>query len=293
MEHQLRYRLPKLAIRVGRHLRNWAYALLEPFDYVARAINNKTDLPPLRLRRAVGDLRSFEGSGAEFMAYLRLLCNLQPHERILDIGSGCGLMALFLLGYLDAEATYAGIDVHRPSVAWCKRNITPKNRRFVFEHVNLKNEVYNPIGLHSAADYSFPFGDSSFDLILAKSVFTHLRPPALDNFLKEIARLLSAKGRCLATFFLLNEMQRQLAEKGLNHLPFRFGDDTWRYAYQNSAESAVAYGENFLLSLLAKHDLQLARPIIYGTWSGRKDGLSYQDMLLLRNRGSDWPAGEA
>lgn len=59
------------ALRLTRHL---AYICLGPLDYVARIINGKGDFPPLHLRRYVGPLRTFEMSGAEFMAYLQLLC---------------------------------------------------------------------------------------------------------------------------------------------------------------------------------------------------------------------------
>jgi len=148
----------------------------------------------------------------------------------------------------------------------------------------VKNQAYNPGGQYAAEDYFFPFDSHSFDVILLKSVFTHMRPPEVDNYLKEISRLLSRNGRCLATLFLLNEKQKELEEKGLNELHFDFGDEIWRYVYRNSPESAIAYTESYIVSLLLKHRLAQTEPIIYGTWSGRKDGISYQDMLLIQKQ---------
>jgi hypothetical protein len=43
----------------------------------------------------------------------------------------------------------------------------------------------------------------------------------------------------------------------------------------------VAYEESYVLELLDKHALTLKAPIYYGHWSGREDGLSFQDILLL------------
>lgn len=273
--------LPESVIRAYRLWREHAYVFLEPVDYIARVINDKKDFPPLYLRRYVGDLRSFEISGAEFMVYLRLICKLQPQERVLDIGCGCGLMALFLLDYLDSQASYVGMDIHKPSIEWCQRNISRRHPQFTFRHIDVKNQTYNPGGQYAAEDYSFPLENHTFDLIFLKSVFTHMRPPEVDNYLKEISRLLSNNGRCLATFFLLNEKQEELAKRGLNKLHFKFGNKTWRYVYKNSPETAIAYREDYIMQSLRKHGLVLLEPVIYGSWSDREDGLSYQDMLFI------------
>jgi SAM-dependent methyltransferase len=270
------------ALKLGRHL---AYRSLSPFDYLWRALNGKRELPPLHLRRYVGPLKSFETSGAEFMAYLRVLCQLQPQERVLDIGCGCGQMALHLLDYLGPEGAYTGVDLHRPSIDWCRSHIERRRQGFKFLYLDVKSDAYNPHGLRVAEEFRFPFEDGSFDLILVKSVFTHMGPGEVDNYLGEVSRLLSKEGRCLATFFLLNERQSELSAQGLNRLDFAFGEDVCRYVYRNSPQSAVAYTEEFVLKLLDKHGLRLRHPVMYGRWSGRAEGLSFQDILLLE-RGS-------
>lgn len=276
--------MPGVMIRALRLGRGLAFRSLSPFDYLWRAINGKGGLPPLHLRRYVGPLESFESSGAEFMAYLRVLCRLQPQERVLDIGCGCGQMALHLLDYLGPEGTYTGVDIHKPSVAWCRRHIESRRPRFKFLYLDVKSDAYNPRGLHAAEEFRFPFEDESFDLVLLKSVFTHLGPGEVDNYLGQVSRLLSKEGRCMVTFFLLNERQRELAAQGLGRLDFAFGDDVCRYVYRNSPQSAVAYDESFLMELLDKHGLRLKQPVIYGRWSGRAEGLSFQDILLLERR---------
>jgi ubiquinone/menaquinone biosynthesis C-methylase UbiE len=185
---------------------------LAPLDYVSRLLTGKRELPPLHLRRYVGPLRSFESSGAEFMNYLRLIAGLQPHERILDIGCGCGQMALHLKDYLDENGSYVGVDIHRPSIDWCQKKIASRRSNFKFAHINVRNLTYNPAGIHPAETYRLPYEDGSFDVVLLKSVFTHMRPTEVSNYLREVARLLNANGRCLATFFLLNDEQAALAK---------------------------------------------------------------------------------
>lgn len=254
---------------------------LGPLDYVARALNGKAGLPPLHLRRYVGPLRSFEASGAEFMEYLGSLGELRPDERVLDIGCGCGQMALHLEDYLDDGGSYVGVDIHGPSIRWCQKRIGSRRSNFQFAHIDVRNLAFNPTAKHEADVYRFPYDSQSFDLILLKSVFTHMRPAEVDNYLREIARMLKVRGRCLATFFLLNEEQAVLAREGRNALNFSYGEGVWRYRYEHSPESAVAYDESFALELLDKHRLRLKAPIFYGHWSGRAKGLSFQDILLL------------
>ena len=139
-------RYSRTLVNFLRASRNFVYLLLTPFDYACRLINGKADFPPLHLRRHVGPLRSFEASGAEFMSYLRLLVGLQPGERILDVGCGCGLMALYLKEYLDKQGSYVGVDLHGPSINWCRRRIGSEHKNFEFKHIDVQSMAYNPRG---------------------------------------------------------------------------------------------------------------------------------------------------
>jgi SAM-dependent methyltransferase len=263
-------------IKLLRAFRNAGLMALGPVDYVARVVKGRSGLPPLHLRRYVGPLRSFESSGAEFMDYLRSLAGLRPGARVLDIGCGCGQMALHLKNYLDEKGSYVGVDIHRPSINWCRQKIARRYKNFQFAHIDVRNLAYNPNAAQRAEAYQFPFADRSFDLILLKSVFTHMRPPEVSNYIREVARLLKGDGRCLATFFLLNDEQAALP----NDLAFNFGEGEWRYVHEHSPESAVAYDESFLMQLLEQYELAVEQKF-YGSWSGREDGLSYQDILIL------------
>jgi SAM-dependent methyltransferase len=267
-------------IKFLRSIRHAGLVALGPVDYVKRVANGKTDLPPLHLRRYVGPLSSFESSGVEFMGYLRELARLQTDERVLDVGCGCGQMALHLKDYLSESGSYVGVDIHRASIDWCQKKISKRHPNFDFAHIDVRNLAYNPNGTQPAEAYRFPFADRSFDLIMLKSVFTHMRPPDVSNYLSEVSRLMKNNGRCLATFFLLNDAQATLAKQGANKLAFNYGEGEWRYVHEHSPESAVAYNETFVMQLLEGHGLKLEKRF-YGRWTGREDGLSYQDILLL------------
>ena len=191
-------------------------------------------------------------------------------------------MALYLKEYLAETGSYAGVDLHAPSINWCLKHIAAHRSNFQFRHIDVKSLAYNAEGKLSAEDFTFPYQSASFDVILFKSLFTHLLPGEVENYLKEVSRLLKEDGRCLATFFFLNQEQELLAVRGSNALKFNFGDEQWRYVYEHSPESACAYEENFILGLLSNHDLRLAGPAYYGSWSGRERGLSFQDMVVIK-----------
>ena len=248
-------------------------------------MNGKNDLPPLYLRGRVGPLRSFETAAAEFMVYLKFICKLDPGERVLDIGCGCGALALPLLEYLDSKSIYQGLDIDKGAIDWCRRKISARCPNFIFQHIDVRNDVYNPKGRYESDDYSFPLEDGIFDVILVKSVFTHLLPLAVDNYLSEVARLLAPSGRCLATFFLLNDHSEELARQKRAKLYFDFGEGSYRYAYETTPESAVAYQEGHVIQLLHNHRLKLREPIHYGSWSGFGSGLSYQDIMVITKLG--------
>ena len=238
----------------------------------------RTPLPPVSLRDVgPGD---FEEIGQEFLGHLTTLGSLQPTEAVLEIGCGPGRMALPLTRYLGAEGSYVGIDVVAPCIAWCRRHITRRHPNFTFHHADVFNQRYNPDGGIKAHDYNFPFADRSFDFIFLTSVFTHMVPVDIQHYLHEIRRMLRPSGRMFSTFFLLNPEQRSLAEKGRNQINFSFERGVYRIRDEEVPESAIALDEGTLHGMFHEVGLVVREPIRFGSWSGREDGLSYQDIVV-------------
>ena len=131
----------------------------------------------------------------------------------------------------------------RPGTEWCQQAITPRYPNFHFHAADLYNRHYNPTGRVSASEYRFPFGDRSFDFVVLTSVFTHLLPPARDNYFSEIARVLRPAGRCLATFFLLDAAALQRVHAGRDAVGFRFQGPGYWTNNQRIPEAAIAYEE--------------------------------------------------
>src|SRR5262249_53101848 len=141
-----------------------------------------------------GDIAQFDAIGREFLGYFIEHCGLQSHYSVLDIGCGIGRMARCLAGVLGGSGSYDVFDAVGWQIAWCQRNITPILPNFRFHHFDLANSTYNPGGTIDPESFRFPFAESSFDLVVATSVFTHMLPQALEHYLAEIARVLRKGG---------------------------------------------------------------------------------------------------
>jgi SAM-dependent methyltransferase len=242
-------------------------------------------LPPRRMRGYVGD-SDFRTTGDEFLELCIELAGLRPDERVLDVGSGIGRMARPLARYLRPPGSYEGFDVVPEGIAWCRRRYEA-HPNFRFQLADVRNGLYRPDAGVPAREYTFPFGDATFDFAFATSVFTHLLPAEADRYLGETARVLRPTGRMLATFCVLDAAGRHRSAPGGR---LTFAHEHGHYATQTAEtpEDAVAYDEGWIRDRLEAHGLELVGPIRLGNWSGLRDPdtRQFQDVVLARPAGA-------
>lgn len=249
--------------------------MLEESYYCSRG-----ELRPRRDKIFVGGADDFAAIGERFLGHFRDICGLRPDERVLDVGCGIGRMAVPLTKYLNEKGSYEGFDIVRDGIDWCNNNITSRYPNFHFQLADIFNKVYNPTGTFQAKEYRFPYADESFDFVFLISVFTHMLPEDMENYLRETARVLKNGGRCLITFFLWNQEVSRLVEAGKSKFDFRHEYGNYRVQDANLPESAVSYDEAFILSLYQKYGLTVKLPIHYGAWCGRDKFLDGQEILV-------------
>ncbi len=237
-------------------------------------------IPPDSLH-SVGSHGSAEyvAVGEEFFRYFIDLCELKPDDRVLDVGSGTGRMARPLTRYLKG-GSYEGIDIVARSVQWCQRTYASRYPNFRFHFADIYNKVYNPDGKHKASEYRLPFETSSFDFVFLTSVFTHMLPQDMEHYLSEVVRVLKPSNRCLITYFLINAAAWKLINEGASYHSFKYELPGCRTEFGDTPEAVVAYDESTVRGLYAKYRLNITEPVLYGTWCKRKDGLSWQDMII-------------
>jgi SAM-dependent methyltransferase len=237
-------------------------------------------VPPLSLMYdGPASYREFKENGAAFLRHYIEICDLKPDESMLDIGSGTGRKTLPLLRYLTERGSYRGMEIVKRGVDWCQEKYSAFPN-FKFHEIDVYNQLYNPQGTYKASEYKFPLADNQFDFGVLNSVFTHMMPAEVENYLSEMARVLKGGGRCLVSFFLLNDESRALINSGASSLDLKhkFGP-AWALS-KTEPELAIGYEEDFVWSLYGRVGLTIKPPIHYGSWCGREHYLSCQDLVL-------------
>jgi SAM-dependent methyltransferase len=224
----------------------------------------------------------FEATGNEFLGYFVSLGGLATSSHVLDAGCGIGRMAVPLTKYLSSGSEYHGFDIVKTGIDWCVENISSRFANFHFTHADVYNKNYNPEGKTLAQDFRFPYEDGAFDFVFLTSVFTHMLPAAVDNYMSEISRVLKPGGTCLITFFLLNEESLRLVKAGKSTLDFKREIEGCLSISRHNPESAIAYKEDVVRALFKAKGLAIAEPIRYGSWCERAHALSYQDIVIAK-----------
>jgi SAM-dependent methyltransferase len=224
-------------------------------------------------------LEHFKANGEEFCKIYREICGLKPNEKMLDVGSGIGRKTLPLTQYLDEQAIYQGIDVSKAGVDWCQEKISTRFPNFQFQHIDVYNKLYNPSGRTLPGEYEFPFADGSFSFVVLGSVFTHMLPADLNHYLREIQRVMQPGGRCLISYFLLNDESLSKIDEGTSTLDFKHVYEGCRVLSVERPEDAIAFAEGAIASMYRESRLEIRR-IDYGSWCAREAYLSYQDLIL-------------
>lgn len=132
-------------------------------------------------------------------AWAHIVSFLAPRDALLlDIGCGCGRTARFLLPRPDIR--YAGFDVSRTAIEWCRLEIARlAPGRFAFHHLDVYSAHYNPRGTLRGDGVRFPAGDASVEVAFAASLFTHLLEADARHYLAECARSLKRGGLLVAS----------------------------------------------------------------------------------------------
>jgi len=155
------------------------------------------ELPNSYLREAssVSDLGIWYSIG-EAWAQIATNFIVSDEPTVLDLGCGCGKMARFF--YLNPKLRYIGLDIFKPSILWCQKAFE-NVPRFRFEHLDVRSKLYNPQGSLDGATVKLPVLDSSVDMIICGSLFTHLLEPEFYHYMSEITRILNSQGTALVS----------------------------------------------------------------------------------------------
>ena len=216
---------------------------------------------------------------------LRRWIGLAPDQTVLEIGCGIGRDAIPLTEILT-NGHYVGIDIVKPSIDWCRNNISRKHPNFAFHHFDVQDQLHNPAGTTKTTDIRIPLADRSVDRIVLFSVFTHMFQSDIEHYLREFKRVLKPSGLVYATTFLFNDEILEKA-RATNLTPFdlRFEheiDPNCRINTPSHPLGAVAYTTAAWDQMIAASGMRYAKPFLRGAWSGfYSDPQDGQDVAIL------------
>ena len=93
-------------------------------------------------------------------------------------------------------------------------------------------------------------------------------------------RVLKPGGRVLATYFLINDEALGFIKQGKSTQSFIDTGKGYWVIDEKIPEANTGYEEGAIRSMFAKYGLSIIEPIHWGLWCGRKDFLSYQDIIV-------------
>jgi SAM-dependent methyltransferase len=175
----------------------------------------------------------------------RLIAKLaySTNSRVVEIGSGLGRLAIGLLREAG-EVHYWGFDAKRPWIVWCRRHIERSHPSFRFIHIDVENELYNPVGKVLADDFRFPLPDGHADIVYMWGVFTNMRLKDARIYVSEISRLVRDGGRVFLTAFV----EPHVEPESIN--PAGYVDYECELPLH-----VVRYNQDMLFATFAKHGL--------------------------------------
>jgi SAM-dependent methyltransferase len=223
--------------------------------------------PPGHLmQRVAGDPSALAFQQIGFTAAVSLINALERHSQggsimdVLDWGCGPGRLTPHLKK-LRPALRLVGCDIDSEAIEWCNHHI-PSSAFYV-------TDPYPPL----------PFGDASYDAVLACSVMTHLASPIQRLWLSEIRRVLRKRGLFFASVHgqfaasLEPELETRLDQEGILD---EFTDGSLDGISPPGYYRAVFQSPSFTLENW-QTDFEVVEYIEAGL-------ACYQDLVVLRSR---------
>ncbi len=205
-------------------------------------------------------------------------CYIKPNSKVLEIGCQYGRTTMPFTEFLDNKGEFFGIDIVPDMIDYCKNHISAKYSNFKFFVADIYNKWYNPKGKEKSTNFKFPFESEYFDFIFLVSVFTHMLPDDLENYLTEISRMLKKDGYCLITYLLFNESVLENTSSNNIMKKYIFDYGIYRTKNEHYPEAEIVYDESWIKNLYEKNQINI-KSIIYGQISDPSSKFP-QDMII-------------
>lgn len=239
-------------------------------------------LPPLEMMNVIGspDAAHFRATMTDLFHELALRGDIAPDHNVLDLGCGCGRLAIPFATHLEG-GTYTGVDVWRTGLDWCRRNIQSEaaNLRFI-ERQAANNYYFGPRDTETRNSFHLAeLKREEIDFAFAVSLFTHLQERDCRAYASELARVLKRSGCAYLTCFIIDEFFFDLVRRTGLHQAVRQEEPGCYYAYEGQ-DFFAGYTFQTWTRLLEDSGLRIVG-FDPGRWAEKPGALHYQDTFMV------------
>ena len=242
-------------------------------------------VPDSDIRNWVGpfdDMEWYFSLGKEQAEKIIKELSVKPEHKILDLGCGCGRIAIHFLNYLNDQGKYIGIDNNKPMLSYCKDNIAVLKDNFQFHYIDVYNGAYAPEGKLMPEVVVLPIESESVDIVILWSVFTHMFLKDMDSYLKEIYRVLKKGGRVIASLNLYNEFIRNQIKLNKSYLDIKYSVDEYSYTLDlKIPEGGFAHKEDKVKECYWNNGFFIEK-INYGIWPCKELTGEFHDYIIAK-----------
>lgn len=240
-------------------------------------------IPDLEIRTKVGpfiDEEWYFSLGKEQAEKVIRELTIKANDKILDLGCGCGRIAIHFLDYLNDKGEYIGIDNNKKLLSYCENNIAILKDNFKFKYIDVYNGAYSKEGSISPKEVVFPLEDESVDVVIMHSVFTHMFIGDINAYLKEVHRVLKKGGKLVASLNLSNEFTQNQIKMDNSNLNIKYKVDDNSFTLDKKIpESGFAHNEEKIKELYWKIGFFIKK-IEYGVWASKELTGEFHDYIF-------------
>jgi SAM-dependent methyltransferase len=223
------------------------------------------------------------------LPFLMNHAGLTPGGSILDYGCGLGRLAYAASHFLTQDGAYFGYEPNQDALRFLKSAYSDlSNFHFggaqltkTADYIAVKENRGNPEGIEATDVDIADLVNRSIDVQFSSSVFTHMWMEPIIGVLQQFTKLLSIQGTCVNTWLIIDDFAAYTLRCGVadRKLPFKI-NGAWTYLEENPLMcTAYELKDVEAVYAAAGHKIEA---ILWGSWSGRDNGTTYQDIVISR-----------
>jgi SAM-dependent methyltransferase len=243
-----------------------------------------SELPPVWMMNKIGSHSAEHFKKTSSWSFVELVRRgkLSSFSRIIDIGSGCGRLAI-PFSLLVKDGDYFGTDVFEEGLEWCAKNVSTRNPKFKFFLQEVEHNYYFGGEIKPSTRMSLSFAESSsIDLVFALSVFTHLVEEDAEKYFQEVSRCLNRDGIAYLTAFIIDERFGEFVQRSGLHTAVKEVTAGHYQAYEGQ-DFFAGYTFDRWRTLIERSGLEITG-FDPGTWAEKPGALHYQDTFIVTKR---------